>query len=86
MRLPLAVRYGPIPFHCIQSNSVFPIENVRTLDMLGGTPESTEEHCYKSRGTLMSLQQCEIAQCTPNQCEMMPDFPTLAPEPSHVTY
>ena len=53
----------------MQSNSMFRIKHVRSLDLLGGTPESPQEHCHKSRGTLQSLQQCEIDPCTPNQLE-----------------
>ena len=32
----------------------------------------------------MSLQECEIAQCSPNQIEMMTNFPALASEQCHV--
>ena len=72
--------------HCMQSNSVFPIKHVRSLDWLDGTPENPKEHCHKSRRTLMSLQQCEIAQCTPNLFDMKPDSPALAPEPCHIPH
>ena len=54
--------------------------------MLHGTPETLEEHCHKSRRTLMSPQESEIAWCTPNQLEMKPASPALAPEPSHVPH
>ena len=64
--------------HCMQSNSVLPIKHVRNLHLLHGTPESSQEHCHKSRGTLMSPQQWEIAQCTPNLLEVKPDSPALA--------
>ena len=47
--------------------------------MLGGTPESPQEHCHKMRRTLMSLQECKIAQCTPIQPEIKAFSPALAP-------
>ena len=72
--------------HCMQSNSVFPIKHVRTLDLLDGTPESPQKHCHKPRRTLMSPEEYQIAQCTPNQVEMKPDFPALAPEPSRIPH
>ena len=61
---PLAVRWGPNLLHCLQSNSVFSIKHVRSLDLFDGTPQSPQEHCHKSRRTLLSLQECKIAQCT----------------------
>ena len=39
---PFAARWGPIPLHCVQSNCVFPIKHVRTLNLLDWTPESTQ--------------------------------------------
>ena len=54
--------------------------------MLDGTQESPEEHCHKSKRTLMSQQEHEIAWCTPNQLKMKPDSPALAPEPSHIPH
>ena len=72
--------------HYVQSNSMFPIKHVRSLDLLDGTPGSPKEHCHKARGTLMSPQECEIARCTPNQLEMKRDSPALAPEPSRVPH
>ena len=59
---------------------MFPIKHIRRLDLLDGTPESPQEHCHKSRRTLMSLQKCEIAWGTPNQIRMKPDSPALAPD------
>ena len=53
---------------------MFPIKHIRSLDLLDGTPESPQEHCHKSRRTLMSLQEVEIARCPPNQMEMKPDY------------
>ena len=49
-----------IPLHCVQSNSLFPIKQVRSLDLLDGTTESPREIPQKSRRTLMSLQEYEI--------------------------
>ena len=72
--------------HCMQSNSVFPTKHVRSLDLLDGTPESPQEHCHKSRRTLMSLQECEIARSTPNQLKMKPDSSAFSPELSRVTH
>ena len=48
--------------------------------MLDGTKESPPEIPHKSRRTLMSPQECEIAQCSPNQIEMMTNSPALASE------
>ena len=67
--------------HALHSNFMFPNKHVRSIDLLDGTPESPQEHCHNSRRKLMSLQECEIARCTPNQLEMKPDSPALAPEP-----
>ena len=52
--------------------------------MLDGTTECTREITHKSRRTLMSPQECEIAPGTPNQLEMMSDSPILASEQSPV--
>ena len=49
---------------------MFPIKPVRSHDLLHENPESPQEHCYKSRRTLMSPQEREIAWCTPNKLEM----------------
>ena len=72
--------------YCMQSNSVFPIKQGRSLDLLDETLESLQEHAHKSRRTLMSLQECEIARCSPNQLEMKPDSPALAPEQSPISH
>ena len=48
--------------------------------MLEGTTESPPEIPPKSRRTLMSPQECEIARCSPNQVEMMTNSPALASE------
>ena len=70
----------------VQSNSMFPIKHVRTLDLLDGTPESPKAHGHTSRSTHMSPQECEISLCTPNQLEMKPDCPVLALELSPVPH
>ena len=48
--------------------------------MLDGTTESPLEVPQKSRRTLMSPQECEIAPCSPNQLEMTTNSPALASE------
>ena len=53
-------------------HSVFTIKQVRDLNVLDGTPESPQENCHKTRGSLLSLQELKIAQCTPSQLEMKP--------------
>ena len=35
-----------------------PIKQVRSLNVLDGTPESPQDHCYKRRGKLLSPQEC----------------------------
>ena len=59
----------------MQSNALFPIKQVRRLGLLDGTKESPPEVPNKSRRTLMSLQECQIARCSPNQLEMMTNSP-----------
>ena len=61
-------------------------KHVRSLHLLDGTPQSSEEHPHMSRRTLMSPQECEIARCSPNQLEMMPNSPALAPKQSSVAH
>ena len=48
--------------------------------MLDGTTVSPPDVPHKSRRTLMSPQECQIAQCSPNQIEMMTNSPALASE------
>ena len=48
--------------------------------MLDGTTESPSEVPHKSRRTLMSPQECQIARCSPNQFEMTTNSPALASE------
>ena len=87
MGFPLGERWGPIHLHCVQTNPMFPIKHVRSLDLLDGTPESLQEHPQKSRMTLMSQKDCEIVCSIPNQFEMMPDSAILdleqSPFPRH---
>ena len=73
--------------HCMQSNALFPIKQVRSLDLLDRTTESRPEIPHKSRRILMSPQEYEIARCSPNQIEIMTNSPELAseqcPDPHH---
>ena len=48
--------------------------------MLDGTTESPAVILHKSRRTLISPQECEIAQCSPNQLEMVTNSRALASE------
>ena len=69
-----------------QSNALFPIKQVRSLDLLDRTTESPPEISHKSRMTLMSPQECEIARCSPNQLEMMTNSPVLASEQCSIAH
>ena len=64
----------------MQSNFLFPIKQVRSLDLLDGTTESPREIPQKYRRTVMSLEEYEIPWGSPNQLKIKPYFPTLAPE------
>ena len=64
----------------MQSNPLFPIKQVRSLDLLYGTTESPREIPQKYRITLMSLQEYEIHRVSPNKLKIKPYFPALAPE------
>ena len=70
--------------HCMQSNALFPIKQVRNLDLLDRTTESTPEVPNMSRRTLMSPQECQIAWCSPNLLEMTINSPALASEQCHI--
>ena len=59
---------------------MFPIKQVRRLDLLDGTSESPPEIPHKSRRTLMSPQEYEIDRGSPNLHEIKLDFPALVPE------
>ena len=48
--------------------------------MLDRTTEIAPEVPHKSRRTLMSPQECDIARGSPNELEIKPDSPALAPE------
>ena len=72
--------------HCVQGNALFPFRQVRSLDLLDGTTESLPEVPHKSRRTLMSQQECEIARYSPNQIEIRPDSAALAPEQFPVSH
>ena len=62
----------------MQSNALFQIKQVRNHDLLDGTTESPPEMPHKSKRTLMSPQECEIARCSANQLEMTTDSHALA--------
>ena len=57
-----------------------PNQTVNSLHLLDGTTESPPEVPHQSRRTLMSLQECQIARCSPNQLEMTTNSPALASE------
>ena len=59
---------------------MFPIKQARNLYMLDGATESPPEVPNKSRRTLMSRQECQIARCSPNQLEMTTNSTALASE------
>ena len=46
-------------------------------DLLDGTTEIPPEIPHRSRRTLMSLQECQIARGSPNQLKMMTDSPAI---------
>ena len=64
----------------MESNSLFPIKQVISLDLLNGTTENPREIPQKSRRTLMSLQEYEIPRDSPDELEIKPYFPALVPE------
>ena len=64
----------------MQINSLLPIKQGRSLDLLDATTESPPEIPDKSRRTLMSPLECEIARWSPNQIEMTTNSPSLASE------
>ena len=59
---------------------LLPNKQVRSLDLLEGSTESRPEIPHKSRRTLMSPQECEISRVSPNQLQIKPNSPALAPE------
>ena len=54
-RFPLGTKLGPIPLHWVQSNSVFPIKQVRILNLIDGNLESPQNTLTCLQG-LMSPQ------------------------------
>ena len=64
----------------MQSNSVFQTKDVRSLDLLDGISEIPQEQRHKSRRTLMSQQEREIALCSTNELEMTLDSHAMSPE------
>ena len=56
---------------------MFPIQHERSLDLLDGSPERTQEQPHMYRMTLMSPKECEIVRCNQNQFEMTRDSPVL---------
>ena len=54
--------------------------------MLDGTTESPPEVPHKSRRTLMSPEECEIAHCSPNQLEMTSNSPAFASEQCPISH
>ena len=87
MKLPPRCEMRPDSPALHACNALFPIKQVRSLNLLDGTTESPPEVPHKSRRTLMSPQECEIARCSPNQLEMTTNSPALAsqqcPIPHH---
>ena len=66
------------PALCAEKSRI-PNQTRKEPRLLDGTRESPQEHCQKTRRTLMSPQECKIAQCTTNQLEMKPISHSLAP-------
>ena len=64
----------------MQSNSLFPIKQVRSLNLLDVTTESPRDIPQKSERTLMSLQEYEIHWGSPYQLKIKQYFPELAPD------
>ena len=64
----------------MQSNALFPMKQVKSLDFLDVTTESAAEIPHKSTRTLMSPQECEIALGSAKQLEIKIDSTALAPE------
>ena len=59
MRLPPRREMRPDSPDSVQSNSLFPIKQVRSFDLHDGTPAIPEEYPNKSRSTLMLPQEYE---------------------------
>ena len=56
-----------------------PNQTRKSLNVLDGIQESPQHQCLKTRGTLVSPQECKIVLCTTRQVEMKPISPSLAP-------
>ena len=54
--------------------------------MLDGSTESFPEIPHKTRRTLMSPQESEITQCSPNQIKMTTNSPALASEQCNIPH
>ena len=59
---------------------MFPIKQVRSLDLPDGNKENPQIVPNKSTRTLMSPQECQIARCSPIQLEMTTNRPAVATE------
>ena len=57
-----------------------PNQTGRSLDLLYGTKESPPEVPNKSKRTMMSPQECQIARCSQSQLEMTTNSPALSSE------
>ena len=57
-----------------------PNQTGKEPNLLYGSTETPPEIPHKSRRTLMSLEECEISPGNPNQLEIKPNSPALAPE------
>ena len=66
---------------------MFPIKQVRSLDLLEGSTESPPEIPHKSRRTLMSPQECEISRLAQINSRLSP-IPQIGPRtiPSSPSY
>ena len=70
----------------MQGNSLFPIKQGRSLDLLNGNTVSPLDIPQTARSTLMSTQEYEIVWGCPNQLEMMTDSPAMASEQSPIPH
>ena len=72
---------------CVHRNALLPTKQLRRLDLLDETRESAPVIPHKSRRTMMSPQECEIARYSPNQIGMTTNSSELAsvqcPVPRH---
>ena len=54
--------------------------------MIDGTTGSAQDHCHKTRGTLLSSQEYKISQRIPSQLETNPISSSLDPQLSRVPH